>query len=343
MTKRLSLIFIFILLMTLGLGGCTIPGQQGITHPRLKNKIQVVATIYPLTDIAKNIGGNKVEVSTLIPPGASPHTFEPTPEQVKYLSKAQVLIKVGAGLDSFADKLVESTNPNLIEVEVTKNIELLDALPDNNDIQEKQQARYEKTALEETKENHHYHGEKNPHVWLDPVLVKEKIAPQIAEVLSRVSPENANYFHKNLVTYTTKLDLLHQEILDKTSKFEMRTFITFHSAWRYFSRRYNLNNLVVEEFPSKEATPQKMAEIIKIARDQGAGAIFTEPQFSSKTAEVISKEFKGQVFTVDPLGNKNSPTCNTYLKMMRYNLDIFEKVLKTKQWGRLCRQNQLCI
>jgi len=314
--------------MVLGTGGCTAPGWQKTTYPGLKNKIQVVTTIFPLTDIAQSIGGNKVEVHTLIPPGASPHTFEPTPEQIKKLSKAQVLIKVGAGLDSFADKLVESTNPNLIELEITKDIELLDALPDNNEIQEEQKKKNsynKKTALKENEENHHHHGEKDPHVWLDPVLVKEKIAPQIAKSLSKTSPENAPYFQENLAVYTKELDLLHQEILASTSTFKQRTFITFHSAWRYFSLRYSLNNIVIEEFPSKEATPQKIAEIIKIAREKEAGAIFTEPQFSPKTAEVISREFDGKVFTIDPLGNKYSPTCNTYLKMMRYNLDIFEK------------------
>lgn len=311
MTKKALTALFTLLLATAWLAGCSAPGKPASPGGGT-SKIKVVATIFPLADIAKNIGGEKVEVVTLLPAGSSPHTFEVTPEQVKNFSKAQVFIKVGAGLDSFGDKLVESSgNPSLVTVTATENIDLLDS-----------------SHQGEGRHGHRHLENKDPHVWLDPVLVKEYIAPQIAGALAEASPENTQYFRGNLDKYCDELDLLHKDIMERTAKLQSRTFIAFHSAWRYFARRYGLRDVAVEEFPSHEPTPQWIAGVIETARASGAKAILAEPQFSTKAAEVIAAEFGAPVLTVDPLGAENIPGYDSYLSMMRSNMKVLEQALR---------------
>jgi zinc transport system substrate-binding protein len=308
LAKKVLVLTTFLLLLTGWLTGCSENVEQ---DPRAgESKIRVVATIFPLADIARNIGGEKVEVTTLLPPGSSPHTFEATPEQVKQLAEARVFIKVGAGLDSFADKLAGSANPDMVTVTVTDNIELL-------------------SPLHEREEGHdHDHSGGDPHVWLDPVLVREQIAPKIAAVLGEVSPGNTQYFQDNLEAYDKKLDLLHREIEETTSKFRYRSFVAFHSSWRYFSRRYDLEDITVSEFPSKEPSALWIARVVDRSRTGQAKAVLIEPQASPKAAKVIAAELKVPVYTVDPLGAENIPGYGSYLDMMRSNLKVFERALR---------------
>lgn len=280
------------------------------------DKIQVVSTIFPLTDITRNIGGDKVDVVTLIPPGASPHTFEVTPEQVKQFAEAQVFIKVGAGLDDFADKLVESTNADLITITVTDAVNLFEGHDQNN------------CSHDPGNQSHSHHGNKDPHIWLDPVLVKEHITTLIAGKLSGISPENQQYFQQNLDQYCLELDQLHQETENVTAGLEHRTFIAFHSAWRYFAERYGLHDITVEEFPGKEPSAQWIARVIDTAREKEAMAVLAEPQFSIKGADAIAEELGNPVVLVDPLGDENKPGYDSYLNMMRSNIKVLEQALR---------------
>jgi len=303
--KNCVIIWLILFLTTVFTTGCSTTANRPGGLKDQTSKIQVAATIFPLADIAKEIGGEKVAVVTLLPAGSSPHTFELTPGQIKKISAARVFIKVGAGLDLFGAKLAAAhTGPNLITVTVAENPVLQDYL---------QQYRAQTN--------------RNPHVWLDPVLVKEYIAPQIAGALVRAAPENARYFKANLNKYGAELDLLNREIRESTAKLPHRTFISFHSAWYYFADRYGLNNIIVQEFPSQEPTPGWIAEVIDTARNSGAKAIIAEPQFSTKAAEVIAAEFGAPVLTLDPLGAENLPGYDSYLNLMRSNLKVLEQAL----------------
>ncbi|MCG8402571.1 MAG: metal ABC transporter substrate-binding protein [Firmicutes bacterium] len=352
-----KIVFFFsLLLLTFWLSGCATTHRPDAAK---EEKIKVAASIFPLADITGNIGGDKIETVTLIPAGSSPHTFEATPEQVKYLSRAQLFVKVGAGLDTFADKLVESANPGLVTVTVTDSVQLLDSLHRHGAEgsthhhecahQAKEETGHEHaehaTAGEEHRhaeadnghlhqESHgtphqgHHHGDKDPHVWLDPVLVKEHIAPQIAAALAEISPENSSYFKANLEAYCNELELLHQDMAEKTAGFNQHTFIAFHSAWRYLAHRYGLKDITVEEFPGKEPTAQWITQVVETARAENVKAILAEPQFSTKAAGVIAAEFGAPVLIVDPLGAEDKEGYDSYLSMMRSNLTVLEQALQ---------------
>jgi len=267
-----------------------------------ETKIKVVATIFPLADVAENVGGDLVEVVTLLPPGANPHVFEVTAEQMRECSGADLYIKVGAGLDDWADKLVSSAARSPAVVVASEGIDLLRAGEHNH--------------------GSHYGGG-DPHVWLDPMLVKDKIAPHIARALIELRPESKDYFERNLKNYSLQLDRLDAAIRKKLSSLTSRKFVSLHSCWGYFARRYNLEEVAtIEEYPGKEPSARWLAGVIdKVKKSGTAGAIFAGSQFNPKAAEVIAEETGLKVCTLDPIGR------GSYIETMRCNVVAMCRVL----------------
>src|SRR4030042_3702657 len=197
------------------------------------DKIKVVATITPLADFARQVGGTKVDVTLLLPAGASPHTYEPTPKTVQEISRAKIFIKIGAGLEFWADKLVSAAARDVVTVTCSEGI-----------------------ALIKGEDHNHGHALSNvdPHIWLDPVICI-KIINKIENAFSRADPSNSSYYKKNASEYISRLTSLDREISEKVRTFRTREYITFHSAWNYFSKRYGLRVAgVIEEGPGKGRT-----------------------------------------------------------------------------------------
>lgn len=274
-----------------------------------KNKIKVIATIFPLADIAKQVGGERIEVITLLPPGASPHTFEPTPRQVAEFSDARILVEIGAGLDSWADKTVKNAGPQNIKTVISsENIKLL------------------KESHIEHEKNHHEKG--NPHIWLDPILAKE-IVKKIEKTLIAVDPEGKNYYQIMAANYQQELDRLDIEIKNAVKKFRIREYITFHPSWTYFGIRYGIKEAgIIEETPGKEPTAKQVKKIVDSVKNFGIKAVFAEPQFSSKIAEAIAENAGAKVLFLDPLGNPEITDRSTYLDLMRYNLKVMKEAME---------------
>lgn len=314
MSKKLVTL-LFLLLMVTFFSGCSGSGNK---PTQATNKIQVVATIFPVADIISNIGGDKVEVTTLLPAGSSPHTFEATPAQLKQISNTQLFVKVGADLDTFADKLAEAGKSDLLILTLADKVTLMAESP-------LEEINAKTDSVEDTP-GHNHHG-LNPHFWLNPVLVKDCLAPAVADALATLSPGNKDYFQANLAQYCKKIDQLDQEIAQKTSGLKNRSFIAFHSSWSYFSDRYNLEDITVEEFPGKEPSAKWIAGIIDLAKSKKARAVLIEPQFSPKAAQVLAGEIGIPVIKVDPLGAENIPGFNSYLDLMRSNTDNLVKAL----------------
>jgi len=168
-------------------------------------------------------------------------------------------------------------------------------------------------------------------VWTDPLLVKEVIAPRLAEILRSLAPENGRLIGDNLKKFQHELQVLHEEIAAAVENFSDRRFIAYHSAWNYFASRYGLEVLaVVEDFPGKEPSARWLAELVDLAREHRVKVIFAEPQLSSKVASVLAAEFDGEVLVLDPLGGKGAAGRESYLQLMRYNAAIFKEGLSAK-------------
>lgn len=300
----------------------------GATSPALEEardeKAVVVATIFPLADITRNIGGDRVEVVTLLPGGASPHTFEPTPRQMRQVSGAKVIIRIGAGLDDWAEKLSGvagvsgDTGGDVVRLGVTDGMVLRKAGHGCPCCSGAAGTGYA-----------HGNGPGDPHVWLDPVLVRDEIAPRIYEALCVAVPGDAAYFEANLKAFQAELTRLHAEITELAEGFESRHFIAYHSAWNYFADRYGLVEVAaVKEAPGKEPSPGWIATVVETARAHDVGAIFAEPQFSTKAAEVIADEYGARVLILDPLGGENIPGRDSYLELMRFNAAVLDEGLR---------------
>lgn len=271
-------------------------------------KIRIVASITPLVDFAKQVGGDKVDVVLLLPPGASPHTFEPTPKVIREISKARIFLKIGAGLEFWADRMIKTTSAKIHVVDSSAGVDLI------------------KDAHHGHDSSHKHHVDADPHIWLDPLICIE-IIKKIETALSKTDPANAFYYQKNAAAYSDSLRKLDKELIERTGSFRAREYVTFHSAWNYFSRRYGLKVVaVIEESPGKEPTPRHIKRIIRDLKKLSTKIVFAEPQFSPKVAETIAREAGAQVFFLDPYGGQGDK--DTYIKLMLHNLSIMEKALK---------------
>ncbi len=251
----------------------------------LTEKIIVGVTILPQVEFAEKVGGDKVKVVVMIPPGASPHTYEPTPNQMIDLSNAKMYAKIGTGIEfelRSMDKIA-NLNKNLLIVDCSKGIELKE-MSDTADDDET----YEEGTVV-----------KDPHIWLSARNAKI-IVENIYEGLVEVDPANKEYYKKNKDSYIAELDKVDTEISEKLSNLNNRKILVYHPAWGYFCRDYNLTQIAIEK-EGKEPTLQGIENLIKQAKENNITIIFASPQFSTKSAEVVSKEINGNVVLINPL------------------------------------------
>jgi len=266
--------------------------------------VHVVATIFPLTDMVRQIGLEHVEVATLLPPGANPHTFEPTPAQMREVAAARVIVCIGAGLDTWATKLLAARSGPVTVVTVTDGLTLLGG-----------------------GHGHEAHGG-DPHVWVDPVLVRDHAVPAIAAALSQIDPEHHAAFDRAAKTFQSALTQLDTDIRVALAPLPNRDYIAFHSAWRYFGARYDLHEVaVVEAFPGKEPSAREIAAIVASARAARVRALLIEPQFNPRMAQQIAGEFGGRTVLVDAIGGPDVAGRNHYIDLMRYNARAFLEAL----------------
>ena len=178
-------------------------------------------------------------------------------------------------------------------------------------------------------EQEHDHGADDPHIWLDPLLVRDQICPRIFEALAELAPADAAYFAENLAAYQEALTVLDAEIAGAAAAFSETSFISFHPAWGYFARRYGLHEAgVIAGFHGQEPSASQVAALAKLVKDEQIGAIFAEPQFSAGLAERLAAECGSEVLILDPLGGADLPGRGSYLDLMRYNLDVIAAALK---------------
>jgi ABC-type Zn uptake system ZnuABC Zn-binding protein ZnuA len=298
--------------------------------------IPVAASIQPLADLAQQVGGDRVKVTRLLPPGANPHSFDPSPSLVASLSTAQVFFRVGAGLEYWADRIVSSGASGLKTVTLIDGLNGLDVLPFGEDDPQSRsdhgnnsRSDHGNNARSDHGNNAHddhgrdKHGAIDPHVWLDPLLAMLMV-DRIALELSLLDPSGSDYYVRRAELYKAELKELHRNIAAYVSRFRTKEFVTFHNSWNYFARRYGLKLAgIIEEAPGREAGPRKLAALVRRIRSSGIKVIFAETQFSPRAAEAIARESGARVAMLDPMGENSG-----YISMMRRNLAAMEEAMK---------------
>ncbi len=308
-----------------GWGLALLVAPAGAAPP--SGKLLVAATIVPLGDFCQRLGGDLVQVQVLIPPGASPHLFEPAPSVMARASRARVFVYIGAGLEPWATKLLRSRGSNnLMVVEAAQGIPLL-GLDEHHHDHGAAKAQAHTGQPPDKEGSHETHLAGNPHIWLDPVLAQD-ICRKIAGALIQADPDHRARYEANLKEYLAALEALHQEIQQRAHAWTLRDFVSFHPSFSYFARRYNLHEAgVIEEAPGREPTPRQLQDLVAAVRRSGIRVVFAEPQFNPRVAEVIAQEAGVKVLMLDPIGGP-PPYGSDYLKLMRYNLTALDEALR---------------
>lgn len=297
MMKERSLHFIILIVTSLWLLILSCP-QEGYSV-----ELKVIVSIYPLEDITKNIGGKRISVKTLIPPGVNPHAYEPPPSDIKELGKASLFIKIGAGLEFWAEGFVRSVKKEIPVLDLSEGLKLLNP------------------------RDRHSHEGGDPHFWLDPIIVKS-IVDRITLMLIRLDPEGRDFYISNASAYKKKLDELHETIKKRISLLKKKRFVALHPAWNYFSLRYGLKPLYIIEGCGREPRPGNIKRIIDTMKREKIKVVFSEPQFNPQIAEAIASEVGGRVLLLDPIGSPHSSGRKTYIDLMLYNLRQLEEALR---------------
>ena len=272
-----------------------------------ESRIKIVTTIPPLAFFIENIGGEKVEIETLVPPMGNPHTYEPTHKQMSILSRADLFVKAGSGIEFellWMERLID-LNSGMPVCDSSESIHLIDMADNEHE--------------EEEESGHHHHHHKDPHIWLSPgnaVMMSKNILGAIIDI----DPHNSEYYENNCRRLINNLQSLKKDISNRLKNVKNRQFYIFHPAWGYFARDFSLTQIPVE-YSGKEPTPARMANLIKRARKENIRVIFTSPQFSKKNAEVIAREIDGRVDFIDPMAGD-------YINNLEKTAQLFQENMK---------------
>jgi len=285
----------------------------------LAEKLPVVTSIYPIADMVQQVGGEHVDVTFVLPAGASPHTFEPKPSLVKTFYSARIFFMIGAGLEFWANKFIKLAGPDLMNVVLSEGVDLIVSTGhDHGNHSHKKDA----TVLENDQTI------ANPHIWLDPVIAKSMV-DQITAALCKVDSRHLTYYHQRSQHYLNELDKLDHLITATTARFKNKKYVAFHASLDYFARRYGLEPAgVIEAAPGRNPTPLQIKTIVSTIKQYHIRAVFAEPQFNARAAEVIAKEANVKVLLLDPLGGPKKPYGNTYVDLMTHNLSILKEAME---------------
>jgi len=303
-----------------------LPGPAGAAPPA--GKLLVAATIVPLGDFCRQIGRDLVQVQVLIPPGASPHLFEPAPSVMAKASQARVFVYIGAGLEPWAARLLRSRDAKnlVVVVEAARGMPLLGMAPHHHEPRAAQ-ARDHRDHHPGKAEAHTSQASGNPHIWLDPVLAQE-IGAKIAHALIQADPGHRAQYEANWKDFQAQLAALDREIIQQAQAWRLRDYVSFHPSFSYFARRYNLHEVgVIEEAPGREPTPRHLQNLVSAIRRYGIKVVFAEPQLNPRVAQVIAREAGVKVLRLDPMGG-GPPYGSDYLQMMRANLAALDEALR---------------
>jgi ABC-type Zn uptake system ZnuABC Zn-binding protein ZnuA len=303
---RRALIIILFGLVTGWFPACSKGPQSANTEPK------IAATIFPIYDIAKNIVGDGMDVICILPPGASPHTFEPSPRRVRELEGVRLVFSVGHGLDNWTDTLVDML-PNAKKVVVDKEIKLAESSdPEGHEDDES------------SGEEHHHEGA-NPHYWLS-INNGKQIARNIAAEIILLDPDGEDRYRANLAAYLLELDSAKARISEKIDGLPVKKMIAFHSAWIYYADEFGLAIVgTFEPFPGKQPTPRYLAGLHEKAREHDVKSLFSEPQLSSETVASFVNDIGLELHILDPLGGVEGR--DDYVKLLEYNTAVIVKAL----------------
>ncbi|HSP48565.1 MAG TPA: zinc ABC transporter substrate-binding protein [Clostridiaceae bacterium] len=305
-----KIIMLTVLVLSLGLiTACAAEQNNNVetTEPAKTvetTRIIVSTTINPVDQIVRIIGGDKVEVNRIIPEGSETHDFEPSIRDMEALTKSDILFLNGLEMEPWADKAVETLGLESLEkVELSKGFDTIPLEEDDH----------------EDEEEDDDHGLYDPHIWLS-LDGLTSMATVAEDALSRVSPEDSDYFKDNLSGFKQQIEDLKNDYIPQFREFEGKSFVTGHAAFGYLTRDLGLVQKSIEgPFQEGEPTPRKLQELVDYAKANGITTIFLEEQASPKVSETLAREVGAKTESLNPLESSGE-----LLETMK---DSYEKIL----------------
>jgi len=270
--------------------------------------VRVVATIFPVATIVREIGGDLVAVSTVVPAGADPHSFELTPTTARAMGEAEILFSVAAAFDGWA---IPADSPGGRQPSGGQSgpalVVLEPALKDSLMV---------------------LGGGFNPHFWLDPLIARE-IGRLACRELCRVDQANCPTYEARTQVLAARLDSLDAAIRTRLEGLPARDFVAVHPAWTYFARRYGLRERsVLERVPEQEPSAKWIARVLKEMRRDKVRLVVAEEFSNMALATMVAEEVQAKVVVLDPLGGETRPGRDSYFALIDYNTSRLERALE---------------
>jgi zinc transport system substrate-binding protein len=308
--KAISKALVGFAVAALILSGC---GNSNGNNGGKGGKLKVVATFYPMVEFTKQVAGDHAEVVGLIPAGAEPHDWEPSPKDVAAIQEADVFVYNGI-VESWTEKtLASASNDKRIAVEASKGIELMKGIDEPGAT--KQQAA---------------NNTMDPHVWLTPSLAQQEVR-NIQAALEQADPANKDDYIKNADAYIEKLKALDDKFKQDLNGSKHKDFITQHAAFGYLAKSYGLTQIPISGLsPEQEPSPEEMAGVVAFAKEHKVKTIFFETLVDPKIAQTIAKEIGAKTAMLNPIEGLTDEDISKgldYIRIMTNNLAGLVKAL----------------
>jgi len=285
-------------------------------------EVGVVTTLYPIEYFARRIGGDRVTVVNLVPPGVEAHDFEPSAGDIRAITNAELVLYNGTGFEPWMGRALEAADAKARAIEVSASIADLEGGEDEHV--------EEKVGHEEEAEEH---SGLDPHVWLDPMKAAEQ-AELVREALKQLSPFDAEAYDAATAQLLGELDALHREFLAGLADCRLDHFVSTHRAFAYLAKRYGLEQLSISGLsPEAEQTPTELARLTDQLKDLGVKHLLVEPNISAKQAETMAREIGAAILPLHPLESLTPDEVQrgeSYFTIMRANLASLRTALDCK-------------
>ncbi|MCJ0931996.1 zinc ABC transporter substrate-binding protein [Virgibacillus halodenitrificans] len=348
----LTVLFVFFISV---LSGCNSPtsgttgSADGDAAKENKSLIKVYTTLYPLEFFTKQIGGNKVEVESILPPGADAHTFEPDSKQMVDIAKADLFIYNNKQMEGYAKSIDEALQTEHVEtLEATAGIDLLsyteehtheeavhedehehgkdEHLHDGNHSAEEQENKHGETA-----DHSHQHGDEDPHVWLDPIRSIE-LAHHIKDKLIEIDPEAKEAFEANFTALKAKLEELDASYKKKLNSMDENEILVTHAAYGYWEDSYGLEQIAISGLsPSNEPSQKQLKKVIDIVKEHQINYLLFEQNVEPRVAKIIQKETNVRslyIHNLSVLTESDIENNEDYFTLMQQNLETLVEALQ---------------
>ena len=241
-------------------------------------KTNAFVSILPQQYFVQQVGGEHVDVQVMVGPGQNPTTYEPTPQQMAALAKADIYFSIGVPFEKAWLNKIKQSNDKLIIIECCESLSTLQGHPHHG---------------------HDHHDDIDPHIWTSPKKVIQ-LAKLINNTLGEVSNVNKNVYKKNTDKFIQQLSELDLTIRESLSGLKQRSLIVSHPSWAYFADEYNLSQIAIEQ-NGKEIQARSLVKLIRSAKEKNIKAVFVQKQFNDKAAKTIANELDAEIYELDPL------------------------------------------